>query len=224
MRINQFVAQATGLSRRAADKAIQTGRILINNQLPTSGYKVQPNDHITLDGGVIVTPINTKTIMLNKPVDYVCSRLGQGSKTIYSLLPAELYQLKPVGRLDKNSSGLLLLTNDGDLAHRLTHPSYQKKKIYEIELDKALTASDLHAISGRGVSLEDGTSSFALEPIMVGDNRKWRVTMSEGRNRQIRRTFQALDYKVTSLHRVRFGPYEMPNLQPGSWQVIDNML
>ena len=138
MRINKFIAQATGLSRRAADTAIGEGRVLVNGQKPSAGQDVSTNDAVLMDGKRITAPNQAQTIILNKPVGYVVSRDGQGSQTIYDLLPPELHQLKPVGRLDKDSSGLLLLTNDGQLAQELTHPRYQKTKIYEIRLDKPL--------------------------------------------------------------------------------------
>jgi 23S rRNA pseudouridine2605 synthase len=153
--------------------------------------------------------------MLHKPVGVVVSRNGQGSRTIYDLLPKELHALNPVGRLDKDSSGLLLLTNDGALAHELTHPSRQKVKVYEVTLDKPLQPLHQQMISDRGLTLEDGLSKFQLERLREGNNAAWRVTIHEGRNRQIRRTFAALGYTVTSLHRTHFGPYRLGTLQIG---------
>jgi 23S rRNA pseudouridine2605 synthase len=123
MRLNKFIAQSTGLSRRAADAAIAQGRVSVNGREAALGKEVGESDTVVLDNSAITPAVNTVTIMLNKPVGYVCSRNGQGSKTVYDLLPPEYQQLKPVGRLDKDSSGLLLMTNDGDLAYELTHPS-----------------------------------------------------------------------------------------------------
>src|ERR1700750_464886 len=117
MRINRFIALATGLSRRAADQAIAEGRVAVNGIPPQPGQQIKSSDSVTLDRLPITPVVNTVTIILNKPVGYVCSRDGQGSKTVYDLLPPELRHLKPVGRLDKDSSGLLLMTNDGKLAH-----------------------------------------------------------------------------------------------------------
>ena len=128
MRINQYVARATGLSRRKADAAIAQGRVAVNGQTTGVGTEVAATDAVTLDGHAIAISLQTITIMLNKPPGYVVSRAGQGSKTVYDLLPAEYRQLKPVGRLDKDSSGLLLLTNDGNLANELTHPRHAKTK------------------------------------------------------------------------------------------------
>ena len=138
MRINKYIALSTGLSRRAADAAILDGRVTVDEQPASSGMKVSATTVVTLDGTVLSRPAATQTIMLNKPVGYVCSRDGQGSQTIYELLPADLHSLKPVGRLDKDSSGLLLLTNDGTLANQLTHPRYEKIKEYIVQLNKPL--------------------------------------------------------------------------------------
>lgn len=216
MRINKYVAQATGLSRRSADRAIEAGRVTINTLPATLGSTVGQDDTVALDNRRITPAVKTSTVMLNKPRGYVCSREGQGSRTIYDLLPAEHRRLKPVGRLDKYSSGLLLLTNDGELANQLTHPRYAKTKIYLIKLDKELTPTDRKIITGNGVTLEDGPSSFQLDPI-DDQNYEWRVTMQEGRNRQIRRTFTTLGYHVKKLHRTHFGDYQLANLEPGTY-------
>lgn len=218
MRINKYVALATGLSRRAADNAIAEGRVSVNGQSPSVGQHIGDKDRVTLDNRAITTAVKTITIMLNKPVGYVCSRNGQGSKTVYDLLPPELHQLKPVGRLDKNSSGLLLLTNDGQLANELTHPSRQKTKVYLVTLDKPLQALHQQFISDHGVQLADGPSQFELERI-TGET-TWRITMHEGRNRQIRRTFAALGYEVITLHRTQFGPYQLGGLPSGQFEQL----
>ena len=215
MRINRFIAQASGLSRRAADQAISDGRVRVNGKPAQTGYDTQSTDVISLDGKPLAQQ-TTRTILLNKPVGYVVSRDGQGARTIYELLPKDLHGLKPVGRLDKDSSGLILLTNDGALANQLTHPSQQKEKIYEASLDKALAWDDRTAIE-KGVKLDDGPSALRLDPLDP-QGRIWRVTMTEGRNRQIRRTFEALGYKVTKLHRTQFGNYALGKLDPGMHQ------
>lgn len=214
MRINRYIAVSTGLSRRASDQLIVEGRVTVNNQPVQAGQQVQDGDIVTLDGKVVKVKART-TIMLHKPVGVVVSRNGQGSQTIYDLLPAELHTLKPVGRLDKDSSGLLLLTNDGQLANELTHPSYMKQKQYEVGLDKPLTDTDKHQIE-HGVDLEDGPSRLQLE----GNSTKWLVTMGEGRNRQIRRTFAALGYEVKQLHRIQFGDYKLGKLSAGDYQQL----
>jgi 23S rRNA pseudouridine2605 synthase len=216
MRINKYIALATGMSRRAADQAISWGRVAVNGQPPLSaGYDVQEHDSVSLDGTPLKIQEKYTTILLNKPVGYVVSRDGQGSKSIYELLPEKYRTLKPVGRLDKASSGLLLLTNNGDLANRLTHPSYKKEKVYEIELYVPLNAADQKAIE-RGIELEDGVSALQL----TGDATTWTVTMSEGRNRQIRRTFGELGYTIKKLHRIQFGDYVLTGTAEGTSRLV----
>jgi 23S rRNA pseudouridine2605 synthase len=218
MRINKYLAQAVGMSRRTADKAVGSGRVQVNGVPASPGTDVAATDSVTFNGRVVALPANTMTIMLNKPAGYVVSRDGQGSRTIYELLPPELHKLKPVGRLDKNSSGLLLLTNDGKLAHELTHPSFQKTKVYEVELDKPLEPLHRQMISDHGVMLEDGNSKLQLERLREGNDKAWKVTMHEGRNRQIRRTFQSLGYEVKKLHRTHFGNYDLRELAIGKYK------
>lgn len=216
MRINKYVALCTGMSRRAADTAIAEGRVLVNKKMPSSGHDVSDTDLVTLDNRAITPPANSTTIMLNKPAGYVVSRDGQGSKTIYDLLPTEYHQLKPVGRLDKDSSGLLLLTNDGNLANELTHPSNRKLKIYEVTIKQSLQPLHRQMISDIGVMLDDGPSKFELER-RTDDDRDWIVKMTEGRNRQIRRTFDALGYEVIKLHRTHFGQYNLDGISSGTF-------
>lgn len=219
MRINVFVANATGLSRRAADRAIAEGRVEINGRRVELGQTVGTNDLVSLDKRAITPPVKTVTIMLNKPTGYVCSRVGQGSRTIYNLLPPHLRKLKPIGRLDKDSSGLLLMTDDGQLSYRLTHPSFKKTKVYEVRLDRPLMPEDVGKITKDGVQLHDGISKFELKPL--GDKgHDWQVTMQEGRNRQIRRTFGSMEYKVTRLHRIQFAEYELGGLPSGQFKKL----
>jgi 23S rRNA pseudouridine2605 synthase len=221
MRINRFVALGTGMSRRTADTVISEVRVLINGTVAQPSSQVKETDEVTFDGQVIAAPEKLQTVMLNKPTGCVVSRDGQGSHTIYDLLPAELQNLKPIGRLDKDSSGLLLLTNDGELAHELTHPSFQKVKQYEVTLKQPLQPLHRQMIAEMGITLEDGPSKLGLERIEEGDDTWWLVTMREGRNRQIRRTFSALGYDVKRLHRTVFGNYSLGDLKPGKYQAIE---
>jgi 23S rRNA pseudouridine2605 synthase len=215
MRINRFVAQAIGLSRRAADSAIISGRVLINNQVAILGDQVAAGDSITLDAATLQLPTG-RTVMLHKPVGYISSRRQQGAApTIYALLPEELHTLKPVGRLDRDSSGLLLLTNDGALAQQLQHPSHGKTKRYLVWLNRPLAAAELKRLSA-GVRLSDGLSRMQVEP-HAGH---YIVSLQEGRNRQIRRSFAALNRRVTKLHRTEVGSYRLERLQPGSWREL----
>jgi 23S rRNA pseudouridine2605 synthase len=222
MRINRFVATATGLSRRTVDTLITQGQVRVNDTPAKVGQDITPDDVVTYNGKTLRVSENMQfqTILLNKPAGYVCSRNGQGSRTIYDLLPEKLHRLKPVGRLDKDSSGLLLLTDDGDLAHQLTHPSFRKIKTYEIVLDKPLTPLHRQMISDHGVQLEDGPSKLQLERKADGIDTLWQITMHEGRNRQIRRTFEALGYNILKLHRTTFGPYTLDNLRAGAFNQV----
>jgi len=216
MRLNKFLAAGSDLSRRAADAAIAAGRVTVNGRTAEQGMDIAGTDVVTLDGQSITPVVKNTTIMLNKPVGYVVSRNGQGSNTIYDLLPPEYHALNPVGRLDKNSSGLLLLTNDGLLANDLTHPSRRKVKVYEVMLGRPLEPLHHQMISDHGLMLEDGLSRLQLDRQTPGDDTRWIVTMHEGRNRQIRRTFAALGYAVRTLHRTQFGPYILGGLPEGS--------
>jgi 23S rRNA pseudouridine2605 synthase len=220
MRINKFIASASGLSRRKADSAILSGRVTVNGEQPSQGQDVTAADKVLLDNRPLTVPTVTTTIMLNKPIGYVVSRDGQGSKTIYELLPQEYILLKPIGRLDKDSSGLLLLTNNGDLVNELTHPSKQKTKVYEITLHKPLKLLDQQTINNHGVKLEDGISKLKLTRQASTDDTAWTVTMHEGRNRQIRRTFNALGYEVTQLKRTEFGEYSLSQLGSSRYAIV----
>lgn len=223
VRLNKFIALHAGLSRREADELIERGRVTVNGQPAVMGARVNSNDIVEVRGQKLNTSTAYTYIMLNKPVGYVCSRRQQGdSPTVYSILPEQYHTLKPVGRLDRDSSGLILLTNDGDFAQQMTHPSYRKVKRYDVTLDKPLEPLHQQMISDFGVDLEDGKSQFMLE--RQSDNRlEWAVIMSEGRNRQIRRTFAALGYVVTKLHRGIFGNYNLGDLKSGEHIVVEKL-
>jgi 23S rRNA pseudouridine2605 synthase len=213
-RVNKFIAHSTGLSRREVDEAIASGRVKVNNVRAELGAHIKPTDIVTFDNKPISAQQNYTYLLFNKPVGYVCSRKKQGEhETIYSLLPEQYRLLKPVGRLDRDSSGLLLLTDDGDFAQSMTHPKFYKTKVYEIELDKPLEPLHQQMISDYGVQLEDGPSKLSVEKLDT--QQSYRITMHEGRNRQIRRTFDSLGYLVTKLHRTTFGPYTLEDLAPG---------
>ena len=221
-RLNKFLALQLGISRREADTLITKGSVAINNTTATLGARLQPTDVVTLDGSVVGSATKHEYLLFHKPIGYVCSRRQQGdTPTIYSLLPETLHHLKPVGRLDKDSSGIILLTNDGDFTHQMTHPSYHKQKTYRVTLDRGLEPLHQQMISDFGVQLEDGTSKLLLTRLSDDDRRHWQIDMHEGRNRQIRRTFAALGYTVTKLHRTQFGPYALGDIPVGQYQVID---
>lgn len=246
-RLNKYLAFQLGISRREADELIEQGRVMLGSTVAQLGSQVDDMMTISVDGKPIDGIRNYQYILFNKPAGYVCSRRKQGdNETIYALLPENLHHLKPVGRLDKDSSGLLLLTNDGDFAHTMTHPSFHKVKVYEVSLDHALEPLHQQMISDYGVMLEDGKSQFIiekikddtsvsladltpLEPRRPAQEAKetasvvphYKITMHEGRNRQIRRTFAALGYRVTRLHRTNFGHYSLGDIKPGEFEAIN---
>jgi 23S rRNA pseudouridine2605 synthase len=222
VRLNKYVASALAIGRRQVDELIEQGRILVNGSQPALGSRVQPSDEIVVDGQPITPHQQTYSYLaLHKPINYVCSRRQQGdTPTIYALLPKKYHHLKPVGRLDKDSSGLLLLTNDGDFAHRMTHPSFGKIKRYEVTLDHPLQPLHHQMITDHGITLPDGVSKLSLQRLHDNEATQWLVTMHEGRNRQIRRTFTALGYTVIQLHRTQFGAYQLQDLAPGAYHDV----
>lgn len=221
MRINKFIAGRLGISRRKADALLTAGRITVDNELPSPGQDITDDNIVLIDGRALPVTKNLQYVLLHKPVGYVCSRDGQGSNSIYDLLPHSLDHLNPVGRLDKDSSGIMLLTNDGNLHQKLTHPSFEKLKVYQVTLLKPLTAEHKKSIE-QGVMLSDGISKLRLKT-WQHDGRGWLVNMHEGRNRQIRRTFEALGYRVTRLNRIQFGEYNIDKLHTGEYrEIFDN--
>lgn len=218
-RLNKYLATNLGISRREADDLIAARKIRLNGEVAEIGARVQDEDKVEY-GRQQVQARPLIYLALNKPIGYVCSKKRQGeTPTLYELLPEKYRQLKTVGRLDKDSSGLILLTNDGDFAFKMTHPSFVKKKRYELELDLPLAALHQQMIADFGIELADGPSKLAL--MSLDESRKrWQVEMSEGRNRQIRRTFAAIGYKVVKLHRISFGNYVLGNLKSGEFELI----
>ncbi len=221
VRLNKFLAESLGISRREADDLIAAGKVLVGEKPAVLGARIDKNDKVCYNGRIVPFLEKYTYLALNKPVGYVCSRKRQGEfPTLYELLPEKYHELKIVGRLDKDSSGLILLTNDGDFAFKMTHPKFTKTKVYEVKLDRPLEPLHQQMIADFGIELLDGRSQLGLE--RIDDKRKdWRVTMTEGRNRQIRRTFGALGYTVTGLHRTDFGPYNLSRLGTGKFVQIE---
>ncbi|HET7630328.1 MAG TPA: pseudouridine synthase [Candidatus Saccharimonadales bacterium] len=219
-RLNKFLAHSLGLSRREADDIITAGRVTIDGRTAELGARFNPGQKLELDGKALDLSAPAYTYLaLNKPGGYVCSRRPQGDwPTIYQLLPDKYHRLKTVGRLDRDSSGLLLLTDDGDFTFMMTHPKFHKTKTYEVGLDQPLQPLHRQMVSDHGIQLEDGLSRLQLERINDDDDTAWRVMMHEGRNRQIRRTFAVLGYQVTRLHRTQFGPYDLGDLKAGEFE------
>jgi 23S rRNA pseudouridine2605 synthase len=220
-RLNKYLALQLGISRREADNLIEQGKVTLNGAVATLGARLA-DETVLVSGQPIRSNAALQYIALHKPVGYVCSRKPQGdAPTVYSLLPNDLHQLKLVGRLDKDSSGIILLTNDGDFAYQMTHPKFAKTKVYKVRLDSDLEPLHQQMIADYGVQLEDGPSQFGLMRISDDQRRDWQVTMSEGRNRQIRRTFTSLGYTVLKLHRVQFGNYSVGDMKPGAYKTVE---
>lgn len=222
LRLNKHLALQLGVSRREADSLIEKGQVSINGKTATLGARYKLDDKITVKGEDLSDSVEFQYIALHKPVGYVCSRKQQGdAPTIFSILPSSLHHLNPVGRLDKNTSGLILLTNDGDFAQQMTHPRYTKIKQYLAKLDIDLEPLHQQMINDFGVTLEDGPSKLTLERLRDDSRKEWRIIMSEGRNRQIRRTFLALGYTVVKLHRTHFGDYSLGDIKPGKYITLN---
>jgi 23S rRNA pseudouridine2605 synthase len=214
MRLNQYLANFSHLSRRQADAEIIAGRVMVNGQPAQLGQSVMPTDRITL-ANMAIDRNQYIYLALHKPVGYVCSRRQQGtSPTIYDLLPPEYHHLKSVGRLDRDSSGLLVLTNDGTFANQLLHPRYGKTKLYRVVLNRTISDEHIEAIQ-RGVELDDGISKMQVKR----HSNYLLVTISQGRNRQIRRTFKQLGYTVVTLERLAFGRLRLDHLKTGKSQL-----
>ncbi len=221
LRLNKYLALQLGVSRREADEIIERGSVTVNSATATLGARFEKHDLITVNGEPMGKKVDYVYLTFHKPTGYVCSRKQQGNDpTIYDLIPEKYHSLKPVGRLDRDSSGLILLTNDGDFAFRMTHPKFHKAKVYGVRLNKELAPLHQQMISDHGIQLDDGVSKFELEPLHDTKRDMWRIYMTEGRNRQIRRTFASLGYEVVKLHRTDFGPYHIGNLEPGKLEIV----
>ena len=226
MRLNKFLAERLGISRREADNLIENKRVQVDGRSAEVGMQVAENQDVIVDGRKIDYTHNYTYLMLNKPREYVSSRKRQGdTPTLYELLPEKWQSLKTVGRLDKDSSGLILLTDDGDFAFQMTHPKFFKIKTYVVELDHELAPLHQQMISDIGITLPDGLSKLILTKLPEIDGnisgRRFQVEMSEGRNRQIRRTFAALGYEVIDLHRIEFGKYLLGELKSGEYRIVE---
>ena len=221
MRLNRFLAQSGLCSRREADDFITAGLVTVNGQIVTQlGTKVLPTDEVKFNDSRVQGEKKVY-LVLNKPKGYVTSLDDpHAGKTVMDLVEGACTErIYPVGRLDKNSLGLLLFTNDGDLTKQLTHPSYKKKKIYQVTLDKPLTRADMDRIA-EGVTLEDG-EIFADEISYVKENKQEvGIEIHSGRNRIVRRIFEFLGYTVTKLDRVYYAGLTKKNLKRGAWRFL----
>ena len=221
MRLNRFISQSGVCSRREADEFILAGVVTVNGQVVTElGTKIMPTDEVRFNDERLQGEKNVY-LVLNKPKGYVTSLDDpHADKTVMDLVRGACSErVYPVGRLDKNSLGLLLITNDGDITRQLTHPSYHKKKIYQVTLDKPLTRADMDSLT-EGITLEDG-DIFADEVAYASeDKRTIGVEIHSGRNRIVRRMFEHLGYVVQKLDRVYYAGLTKKNLKRGAWRFL----
>ena len=221
IRLNRFVAQSGLCSRREADDFIAAGLVSVNGVIVTElGTRVKPTDVVKFNDERLQGEKNVY-LVLNKPKGYVTTlEDDHAEKTVMELVQnACKERIYPVGRLDKNSLGLLLFTNDGDITRQLTHPSLRKKKIYEVTLDKALTRADFEQLA-EGITLEDGDIYFDEISYIKDDKKSVGVEIHSGRNRIVRRMFEHLGYKVTKLDRVYYAGLTKKNLKRGAWRFL----
>ena len=221
VRLNKFISNSGICSRREADEYIEAGLVSVNGEIVTQlGVKVSYNDDIRFNGERLKGEEKVY-ILMNKPKDFVTTMSDPNAdKTVMDLIEGKCPQrVFPVGRLDKMTTGVLLLTNDGDMAEKLTHPSNLQKKIYHVFLDKNLTTSDFEAIL-KGVTLEDGPVHADALSYVDGDESQVGLEIHSGRNRVVRRIFEHLDYKVKKLDRVLFAGLTKKNLRRGQWRFL----
>ncbi len=222
MRLNKFIANAGVCSRREADELIQNGAIKVNGVIVTElGTKVQPDDKVFF-GKQKLTGEKKIYVLLNKPKDYITTADDpQNRKTVVQLLGnAFRERLYPVGRLDRNTTGLLLLTNDGELTKKLTHPAHGVRKLYHVHLDKNLSKPDMLRIA-EGVRLGGETVvPDRIEYANPGDKKEVGIELHSGQNRVVRRIFEQMGYKVTKLDRAMFAGLTKKNLPRGKWRQL----
>ena len=224
IRLNKYIANSGVCSRREADTYIEHGSVEVNGNLVTEmGYKVQPDDIVRFDG-TSITPEQKKYILLNKPKNYITTMDDdRGRKTVMDLVSnASKERIYPVGRLDRNTTGLLLFTNDGELAKKLTHPKHDVRKLYHASLDKKLELKDLEKL--RGEVIIEGKKVFIDAVSYVDGQPKSEVGIEihSGRNRIVRKIFEHLGYKVSKLDRVIFAELTKKNLPRGRWRELTN--
>ncbi|TPE45594.1 pseudouridine synthase [Pontibacter mangrovi] len=221
IRLNRYIANAGVCSRREADVLIESGEIKVNGEVVTEmGYKVQPTDNVYY-GKKLLSREKMVYVLLNKPKDFLTTTDDpEGRKTVMSLVAnASKERIFPVGRLDRNTTGLLLFTNDGEVAQKLTHPSNNIKKIYQVELDKPITKADYVKVA-EGVELEDGKAEVDDVAILGESNKFLGLEIHIGRNRIVRRIFEHLGYDVVSLDRVQYAGLTKKDVPRGEWRYL----
>lgn len=229
MRLQKYLAQAGVASRRGSEELIRDGRVTLNGEVVREmGVRVEPGDRVTVDGRA-VEPEATIWVMLNKPAGYVTTRDDpQGRPTVYDLLPPDYASLFHVGRLDQDSEGLLLLTNEGEVANRLMHPRHEVDRVYVVDVVGHVDRGGIRRLHA-GVQLEDGAARAHFAEVLEkqgaekGPGPMWsrvRVIMREGRKREVRRLFEALGHPVRRLVRERLGPIQLGTLESGKWREL----
>ena len=217
MRLNAWLARAGVASRRKADELIKAGRVTVNGEPGQLNTFVQRSDDVRLDGRPLAKQ-QLAYVLLHKPAGVVTTASDpQGRPTVVDLVELPI-RVVPVGRLDADTTGALLLTNDGELAHRLAHPRYEIDKVYDVETWRQPTDVQLEELS-RGVALEDGPTAPA-EVRRIGGARL-ELTIHEGRNRQVRRMLEAVGHRVKTLHRSRYAHLTLEGLEPGAWRELE---
>jgi 23S rRNA pseudouridine2605 synthase len=217
VRLNAWLARAGVASRRKADELIKAGRVTVNGAPGELNTVVQPGDDVSLDGRPLARQ-KLAYVLLHKPAATVTTASDpQGRRTVVDLVDHPS-RVVPVGRLDADTTGVLLLTNDGELAHRLAHPSYEVDKVYEVECRTQPADADLDRLRA-GVRLDDGPTRPA--GVRRIDGARIELTIHEGRNRQVKRMLEAVGHRVRRLHRSRYGPLTLEGLEPGAWRELE---
>lgn len=221
-RLNKYIASSGLCSRRKADDLIESGVVMINGKKVTElGYSVMPKDKVFVNGKLI-HPVKHEYYRFYKPAGYITTADDEkGRKTIYDLLPENLHNLKPVGRLDKDSTGLLILTNDGDLINELTHPSAKVPKLYRVSINGKITQNDINKMY-KGIEIEPGKKAYAEVEVLDIDNSKtvMEVLLYQGLNRQIRKMFESLGFNVVTLKRIQHATLTLEGLKRGEFKPI----
>ena len=221
MRLQRFLARAGVASRRGSEDLMTAGRVSVNGQVVTElGAKVDPRvDSVEVDGAPVTLASRAAYIVLNKPSGYVTTMSDpQGRATVADLVPREPAGLFPVGRLDRDTTGVPLFTTDGDLAHRLLHPRYHVEKVYRARVEGRVGREDVSRLAS-GVELEDGmTAPARVRVVDPGPPAQVELAIREGRKRQGRRMFAAVGHPVIALHRASFGPVGLAGLEPGQYR------
>jgi len=221
-RLNKYIASSGLCSRRKADELIENGSVMVNGKKITElGFSVQPKDKVFVDGKII-HPVKHEYYRFYKPAGYITTADDEnGRKTIYDLIPENLHHLKPVGRLDKDSTGLIILTNDGDLINELTHPSVKVPKLYRVSINGKISQNDIDKMY-KGIEIEPGKIAYAEVDVLDIDNTHtvMEVMLYQGLNRQIRKMFEYLGFEVLTLKRIQHATLNLDGLKRGDIKPI----